>query len=325
MYESDINLPEQRRPKLVPPTAVPDAFDEGRIRATNRTDAQTASRLAAWSIALGLIGVVTCGASAAVGVVLGISSLMKRRTRFGWIATSVSVLCTLAPIGGFVWFMVYSMNQLQRAMLNSTQPTMQASSDLAQWHGAFVTAKVTDDAPAVWSIELIRQRNPNTVLASTDPWNRPYQLETSGPYEFRSLGFDGIEGTADDIVIDAEGIVRTIDAGNGAEIGSNAPIVMPPMLTITTAYTLPVTINYPAPIVMPPMLTITVPPATQAELALLNEAETAARFQLILDCMKLGGGTPELREELSFLARQQARLQRLQLQAEMESAREPKP
>lgn len=58
------------------------------------------------------------------------------------------------------------------------------------------------------------------------------------------------------------------------------------------------------------------------ELALLNEAETAARFQLILDCMKLGGGTPELREELSFLARQQARLQRLQLQAEMESARE---
>ena len=301
MYESDINLPEQRRPKLVPPTAVPDAFDEGRIRATNQTDAQTALRLAAWSIALGLIGVVTCGASAAVGVVLGISSLMKRRTRFGWIATSVSVLCTLAPIGGFVWFMVYSMNQLQRAMLNSTQPTMQASSDLAQWHGAFVTAKVTDDAPAVWSIELIRQRNPNTVLASTDPWNRPYQLETSGPYEFRSLGFDGIEGTADDIVIDAEGIVRTIDAGNGAEIGSNAPIVMPPMLTIT------------------------VPPATQAELALLNEAETAARFQLILDCMKLGGGTPELREELSFLARQQARLQRLQLQAEMESAREPKP
>ena len=304
MYESDINLPEPRRPKLVPPTAVPDAFDEGRIRATNRTDAQTASRLAAWSIALGLIGVVTCGASAAVGVVLGISSLMKRRTRFGWIATSVSVLCTLAPIGGFVWFMVYSMNQLQRAMLNSTQPTMQASSDLAQWHGAFVTAKVTDDAPAVWSIELIRQRNPNTVLASTDPWNRPYQLETSGPYEFRSLGFDGIEGTADDIVIDAEGIVRTIDAGNGAEIGgigSNVPIVMPPMLTIT------------------------VPPATQAELALLNEAETAARFQLILDCMKLGGGTPELREELSFLARQQARLQRLQLQAEMESAREPKP
>ena len=304
MYESDINLPEQRRPKLVPPTAVPDAFDEGRIRATNRTDAQTASRLAAWSIALGLIGVVTCGASAAVGVVLGISSLMKRRTRFGWIATSVSVLCTHAPIGGFVWFMVYSMNQLQRAMLNSTQPTMQASSDLAQWHGAFVTAKVTDDAPAVWSIELIRQRNPNTVLASTDPWNRPYQLETSGPYEFRSLGFDGIEGTADDIVIDAEGIVRTIDAGNGAEIGgigSNAPIVMPPMLTIT------------------------VPPATQAELALLNEAETAARFQLILDCMKLGGGTPELREELAFLARQQARLQRLQLQAEMESAREPKP
>ncbi len=303
MYESDINLPEQRRPKLVPPTAVPDAFDEGRIRATNRTDAQTASRLAAWSIALGLIGVVTCGASAAVGVVLGISSLMKRRTRFGWIATSVSVLCTLAPIGGFVWFMVYSMNQLQRAMLNSTQPTLQASSDLAQWHGAFVTAKVTDDAPAVWSIELIRQRNPNTVLASTDPWNRPYQLETSGPYEFRSLGFDGIEGTADDIVIDAEGIVRTIDAGNGAEIGgigSNVPIVMPPMLTIT------------------------VPPATQAELALLNEAETAARFQLILDCMKLGGGTPELREELSFLARQQARLQRLQLQAEMESAREPK-
>ena len=301
MYESDINLPEQRRPKLVPPTAVPDAFDEGRIRATNRTDAQTASRLAAWSIALGLIGVVTCGASAAVGVVLGISSLMKRRTRFGWIATSVSVLCTLAPIGGFVWFMVYSMNQLQRAMLNSTQPTMQASSDLAQWHGAFVTAKVTDDAPAVWSIELIRQRNPNTVLASTDPWNRPYQLETSGPYEFRSLGFDGIEGTADDIVIDAEGIVRTIDAGNGAEIGgigSNVPIVMPPMLTIT------------------------VPPATQAELALLNEAETAARFQLILDCMKLGGGTPELREELSFLARQRARLQRLQLQAEMESARE---
>ena len=304
MYESDINLPEPRRPKLVPPTAVPDAFDEGRIRATNRTDAQTASRLAAWSIALGLIGVVTCGASAAVGVVLGISSLMKRRTRFGWIATSVSVLCTLAPIGGFVWFMVYSMNQLQRAMLNSTQPTMQASSDLAQWHGAFVTAKVTDDAPAVWSIELIRQRNPNTVLASTDPWNRPYQLETSGPYEFRSLGFDGIEGTADDIVIDAEGIVRTIDAGNGAEIGgigSNVPIVMPPMLTIT------------------------VPPATQAELALLNEAETAARFQLILDCMKLGGGTPELREELAFLARQQARLQRLQLQAEMESAREPKP
>ncbi len=304
MYESDINLPEQRRPKLVPPTAVPDAFDEGRIRATNRTDAQTASRLAAWSIALGLIGVVTCGASAAVGVVLGISSLMKRRTRFGWIATSVSVLCTLAPIAGFVWFMVYSMNQLQRAILNSTQPTMQASSDLAQWHGAFVTAKVTDDAPAVWSIELIRQRNPNTVLASTDPWNRPYQLETSGPYEFRSLGFDGIEGTADDIVIDAEGIVRTIDAGNGAEIGgigSNVPIVMPPMLTIT------------------------VPPATQAELALLNEAETAARFQLILDCMKLGGGTPELREELSFLARQQARLQRLQLQAEMESAREPKP
>ncbi len=303
MYESDINLPEQRRPKLVPPTAVPDAFDEGRIRATNRTDAQTASRLAAWSIALGLIGVVTCGASAAVGVVLGISSLMKRRTRFGWIATSVSVLCTLAPIAGFVWFMVYSMNQLQRAILNSTQPTMQASSDLAQWHGAFVTAKVTDDAPAVWSIELIRQRNPNTVLASTDPWNRPYQLETSGPYEFRSLGFDGIEGTADDIVIDAEGIVRTIDAGNGAEIGgigSNVPIVMPPMLTIT------------------------VPPATQAELALLNEAETAARFQLILDCMKLGGGTPELREELSFLARQQARLQRLQLQAEMESAREPK-
>ena len=296
MYESDINLPEQRRPKLVPPTAVPDAFDEGRIRATNRTDAQTASRLAAWSIALGLIGVVTCGASAAVGVVLGISSLMKRRTRFGWIATSVSVLCTLAPIGGFVWFMVYSMNQLQRAMLNSTQPTMQASSDLAQWHGAFVTAKVTDDAPAVWSIELIRQRNPNTVLASTDPWNRPYQLETSGPYEFRSLGFDGIEGTADDIVIDAEGIVRTIDAGNGAEIGgigSNVPIVMPPMLTIT------------------------VPPATQAELALLNEAETAARFQLILDCMKLGGGTPELREELSFLARQRARLK-----AEMESARE---
>ena len=304
MYESDINLPEQRRPKLVPPTAVPDAFDEGRIRATNRTDAQTASRLAAWSIALGLIGVVTCGASAAVGVVLGISSLMKRRTRFGWIATSVSVLCTLAPIAGFVWFMVYSMNQLQRAILNSTQPTMQASSDLAQWHGAFVTAKVTDDAPAVWSMELIRQRNPNTVLASTDPWNRPYQLETSGPYEFRSLGFDGIEGTADDIVIDAEGIVRTIDAGNGAEIGgigSNVPIVMPPMLTIT------------------------VPPATQAELALLNEAETAARFQLILDCMKLGGGTPELREELSFLARQQARLQRLQLQAEMESAREPKP
>jgi len=130
---------------------------------------------------------------------------------------------------------------------------MQASSDLAQWHGAFVTAKVTDDAPAVWSIELIRQRNPNTVLASTDPWNRPYQLETSGPYEFRSLGFDGIEGTADDIVIDAEGIVRTIDAGNGADVGSNAPIVMPPMLTIT------------------------VPPATQAELALLNEAETAAR------------------------------------------------
>ena len=304
MYESDINLPEQRRPKLVPPTAVPDAFDEGRIRATNRTDAQTASRLAAWSIALGLIGVVTCGASAAVGVVLGISSLMKRRTRFGWIATSVSVLCTLAPIAGFVWFMVYSMNQLQRAILNSTQPTMQASSDLAQWHGAFVTAKVTDDAPAVWSIELIRQRNPNTVLASTDPWNRPYQLETSGPYEFRSLGFDGIEGTADDIVIDAEGIVRTIDAGNGAEIGgigSNVPIVMPPMPTIT------------------------VPPATQAELALLNEAETAARFQLILDCMKLGGGTPELREELAFLARQQARLQRLQLQAEMDSAREPKP
>ena len=256
MYESDINLPEPRRPKLVPPTAVPDAFDEGRIRATNQTDAQTASRLAAWSIALGLIGVVTCGASAAVGVVLGISSLMKRRTRFGWIATSVSVLCTLAPIAGFVWFMVYSMNQLQRAILNSRQPTMQASSDLAQWHGAFVTAKVTDDAPAVWSIELIRQRNPNTVLASTDPWNRPYQLETSGPYEFRSLGFDGIEGTADDIVIDAEGIVRTIDAGNGAEIGgigSNVPIVMPPMLTIT------------------------VPPATQAELALLTEAETAAR------------------------------------------------
>jgi len=300
MYESDINLPEQRRPKLVPPTAVPDAFDEGRIRATNRTDAQTASRLAAWSIALGLIGVVTCGASAAVGVVLGISSLMKRRTRFGWIATSVSVLCTLVPIAGFVWFMVYSMNQLQRAMLNSTQPTMQASSDLAQWHGAFVTAKVTDDAPAVWSIELIRQRNPNTVLASTDPWNRPYQLETSGPYEFRSLGFDGIEGTADDIVIDAEGIVRTIDAGNGAEIGSNAPIVMPPMLTIT------------------------VPPATQAELALLNEAETAARFQLVLDCMKLGGGTPELRAELAFLATQRARLQRLRLQAEMESAREQK-
>ncbi len=300
MYESDINLPEQRRPKLVPPTAVPDAFDEGRIRATNRTDAQTASRLAAWSIALGLIGVVTCGASAAVGVVLGISSLMKRRTRFGWIATSVSVLCTLAPIGGFVWFMVYSMNQLQRAMLNSTQPTMQASSDLAQWHGAFVTAKVTDDAPAVWSIELIRQRNPNTVLASTDPWNRPYQLETSGPYEFRSLGFDGIEGTADDIVIDAEGIVRTIDAGNGAEIGSNVPIVIPPMLTIT------------------------IPPATQAELALLNEAETAARFQLVLDCMKLGGGTPELRAELAFLATQRARLQRLRLQAEMESAREQK-
>ncbi|RLS60153.1 MAG: hypothetical protein DWH96_12095, partial [Planctomycetota bacterium] len=55
------------------------------------------------------------------------------------------------------------------------------------------------------------------------------------------------------------------------------------------------------------------------ELALLNEAETAARFQLILDCMKLGGGTPELREELAFLARQRARLQ-----AEMESAREPK-
>lgn len=300
MYESDINLPEQRRPKLVPPTAVPDAFDEGRIRATNRTDAQTASRLAAWSIALGLIGVGTCGASAAVGVVLGISSLMKRRTRFGWIATSVSVLCTLVPIAGFVWFMVHSMNQLQRAMLNSTQPTMQASSDLAQWHGAFVTAKVTDDAPAVWSIELIRQRNPNTVLASTDPWNRPYQLETSGPYEFRSLGFDGIEGTADDIVIDAEGIVRTIDAGNGAEIGSNAPIVMPPMLTIT------------------------VPPATQAELALLNEAETAARFQLVLDCMKLGGGTPELRAELAFLATQRARLKRLQLQAEMESAREQK-
>ena len=300
MYESDINLPEQRRPKLVPPTAVPDAFDEGRIRATNRTDAQTASRLAAWSIALGLIGVVTCGASAAVGVVLGISSLMKRRTRFGWIATSVSVLCTLVPIAGFVWFMVYSMNQLQRAMLNSTQPTMQASSDLAQWHGAFVTAKVTDDAPAVWSIELIRQRNPNTVLASTDPWNRPYQLETSGPYEFRSLGFDGIEGTADDIVIDAEGIVRTIDAGNGAEIGSNVPIVIPPMLTIT------------------------IPPATQAELALLNEAETAARFQLILDCMKLEGGTPELRAELAFLATQRARLQRLRLQAEMESAREQK-
>jgi len=68
-----------------------------------------------------------------------------------------------------------------------------------------------------------------------------------------ALGFDGIEGTADDIVIDAEGIVRTIDAGNGADVGSNAPIVMPPMLTIT------------------------VPPATQAELALLNEAETAAR------------------------------------------------
>ncbi|RLS92225.1 MAG: hypothetical protein DWI11_09535 [Planctomycetota bacterium] len=53
------------------------------------------------------------------------------------------------------------------------------------------------------------------------------------------------------------------------------------------------------------------------ELALLNEAETAARFQLILDCMKLGGGTPELREELAFLARQRARLK-----AEMESARE---
>ena len=293
MYESDINLPEQRLPKLVPPTAVPDAFDEGRIRATNRTDAQTASRLAAWSIALGLIGVVTCGASAAVGVVLGISSLMKRRTRFGWIATSVSVLCTLAPIAGFVWFNFYIINQLQRAILNSAQPTMQASSDLAQWHGALVTAKVTDDAPAVWSIELIRQRNPNTVLASTDPWNRPYQLETSGPYEFRSLGFDGIEGTADDIVIDAEGIVRTIDAGNGAEIGSNAPIGMPPMLTIT------------------------LPPARQAELALLNEAETAARFQLILDRLKLGEGTPELREEFAFLARQRARLK-----AEMESARE---
>ena len=82
-----------------------------------------------------------------------------------------------------------------------------------------------------------------------------------------------------------------------AEIGSNAPIVMPPMLTIT------------------------VPPATQAELALLNEAETAARFQLILDRMKLGGGTPELRAELAFLATQQ---KRLQLQAEMESAREQK-
>ncbi len=289
MDESDFIPPEQQRPRLAPPTAVPAAFDEGRRRATDRSDSETASRLAAWSIALGLIGIVTFGASAAVGVVLGISSLMKRRTTFGWVATSVSAICTLVPIGGCVWWMMYVRTIAQSAMINFAQPTLQASSDLAQWHDAFVAAKVTDDAPAVWSIKLIRERNPNTLLAPSDPWNNPYQLEASGPYEFRSFGSDGVADTADDIVIDTDGIVRTIDAGDGSNL--------PPF--------------------MPYAMAIDIPPATTAELALLNEEETGARFQLILDCMKLGGGTPELREELAFLASQRARLR-----AEAKAARE---
>ncbi|MSR41937.1 MAG: hypothetical protein EXS10_08585 [Phycisphaerales bacterium] len=267
-------------PKLTPPVAVPSNFNERRQLAATRTVEESAMHLAAWSLGLGLGGIVTCGVTSVVGVGFGITSLVKKRTAFGWSATGVSLLCLLGVIGLSVWSAKLGIAAAQQAMLNMQQPTLKATMDLVQWHEALAAARLTDDAPEAWTMELIAERNPNITLEHLDEWGHPYQLEPSGPYEFRFIGVDGVAGNADDIVVDSEGIVRTIDSGDGNLIPFGNPFITPSNLT----------------------------PLTPSELAALTQEQTTARKKLVLAEMGIPPPQTWMRDELVALVLQERRL-----------------
>ncbi len=270
------------QPNHTPPTQAPSDFHAHVQFQQERSVEASARHLAGWSLGLGISGLATCGALSGVGVGFGIASLLKKRTAFGWTATSVSAACTILPITGCLWWMSFVSSQMQQAMLRFQDPAGQASLDLVQWHEALAAAKLNGEAPQAWTIDLITQRNPNLALPSLDPWGNAYLVEPAGPYEFRSIGPDYSPGTADDMVIDAEGIVRTIDAGDATTPEFAHSYSSSSKLT----------------------------PATEAELSRLNEKETRERMNLVIDELKVSPQQAQLRHELGFLAKHRAQLAR---------------
>ena len=272
---------EYASPNPTPPTEVPAGFHPHAQFKNARSVEDSARHLAGWSLGLGLGGLATCGAASFVAFCFGIASLMKKRTAFGWTATVVSAVCTMAPIGGCVWWTSYTSSKVQEAMRRIQFPTLQASIDLVQWHEALAAAKLTDNAPAVWTIGIVAERNPNLVLPLIDPWGSPYTLDTAGLFEFRSIGPDLTHGTSDDMVIDQEGITRTINASDETPLQDTVPYSSKTGLM----------------------------PATEEELALLTEAQLDDRINLVIEELKVSTQPAPLRRELTSLAKQRAMLE----------------